>query len=311
MSAARVAMRDAFGEALLSMAERRQEMVVLDADVSSSTKTGLFGKKYPKRFFNIGVAEANMADIAGGMATCGLRPVISTFAIFIALKCTEQIRSTMCYNKLSVIMVGGYAGVSDSFDGASHQALADVAIMRSLPNLTVMVPGDSVEVGQCLAAALGLDGPSYIRLSRNPTPILFEGEEEFRVGKIRRIAKGDDVTLVVCGVPTYLAIEAAEKLRAEGVSVDLLEVSTIKPLDVETLVGSVSRTKRILTVEEHTVLGGLGSATAEALGRECPTKIDCIGIEDRFTETGPYDDLLNKYGISVDNIVRRVRRLLG
>ena len=311
MSEQTIAMRDAFGQALLDLADAYPQMVVLDADVSTSTKTQLFGNRYPERFFNVGVAEANMADIAGGMATCGLRPVISTFAIFIALKCSEQIRSTFCYNNLLVILAGGYAGVSDSFDGASHQSLMDLAIMRAMPNLTVMVPGDAVEVGQCMEAALNQAGPTYLRLSRNPTPVLFDKAAAFETGKIRQIKNGTDITLAVCGVPTFIAIEAAEKLETMGISVDLLEVSTLKPMDKDRLIQSVSKTQKIVTVEEHTIHGGLGSAVAEVLAREYPVKMEFVGIHDTFTETGPYPDLLTKYGISVENIINKARAILG
>ena len=266
MSDKSISMRDAFGQALLDMADKYPSLVVLDADVSTSTKTLKFGQQYPQRFFNVGVAEANMADIAGGMATCGLRPVISTFAIFISLKCTEQVRSTICYNNLPVILAGGYAGVSDSFDGGSHQSQADLAILRAMPNLTVTVPGDAVEVGQCLEAALNHEGPTYIRLSRNPTPVLFVQATPFKTGKIRTIKNGSDITLAVCGVPTYITVEAAKQLEHQGISVDLLEVSTIKPMDKDTLIQSVSKTKKILTIEEHNIHGGMGSAIAEVLG---------------------------------------------
>ena len=303
-------MRDAFGRALPDLAEPVGGLVVLDADVASSTKTLEFGKRYPERFFNIGVAEANMADIAAGMAACGLRPVISTFAIFIALKCTEQIRSTICYNRLPVVLAGGYAGVSDSFDGASHQSLTDLSVLRAMPNLTVTVPGDAVEAGQCLEQALKQPGPVYIRLSRNPTPVLFADAAPMEIGKIRTIRSGGDLTMAVCGVPTYMAIEAAAELEKAGISTDLLEVSTLKPMDAETLIASASKTGRVLTIEEHTIYGGLGSAVSEVLAGACPVRMDFIGIRDTFTETGPYVELLAAYGICTENIVRKARQLL-
>lgn len=305
------AMRETFGQALVDLARKFPEMVVLDADVSTSTKTLMFAGKYPQRFFNVGVAEANMVDIAGGMSTCGLRPVVSTFAIFISLKTSEQVRSTICYNNLPVILAGGYAGVSDSFDGASHQSLTDIAVMRAMPNLTVVVPGDPTEVSQALEQALERQGPTYIRLSRNPSPVLFENAEPFETGKIRTIKTGSDITIAVCGIPTFIAIEAAEKLEQLGVSVDLLEVSTIKPIDIDTLAKSVSKTGKIITVEEHNVHGGLGSAVAEAVGKHCPVKMDMIGFEDTFAETGPYMNLLTEYGISAENIVNRTKAILG
>jgi transketolase len=302
MSAPAVAMREAFGEALLSLAEKFPELVVLDADVSGSTRTCLFGAKYPDRFFNMGVAEANMTDVAAGMATCGLRPVVSTFAIFLGLKATDQIRNIICYNKLPVILAGNYAGTSDSFDGASHQSLIDISIMRAMPNMTVIVPVDGLELAQAVEAALRLDGPAYIRICRNPTPALFAGQEPFEIGKIRNLRHGDDLTIAVCGVPTFMAIEAADRLEKQGVSVDLLEVSTIKPIDVEALTESARRTQKVLTVEEHTVVGGLGSAVAEVLAQHAPSRMRMIGIQDTFTESGDWMGLMRKHGISTENI---------
>jgi len=306
-----LAMRDAFGQALLDFADAVPELVVLDADVSSSTKTGMFGEKYPDRFFNVGVAEANMAGIAAGLATCGLRPVISTFALFLALKCADQIRNDMCYNSLPVILAGGYGGLSDSFDGASHQAITDLAVMRAMPNMTVVVTADVAEVPQAIKQALKREGPTYLRLSRNPTPVMFDKGEELQIGKIRKMRDGSDLTIAVCGVPTYMALSASEKLAQQGVSVDLLEVSTIKPLDVDALVKSASKTGKVLAVEEHNIYGGLGGAVAEALSRECPVKMDFVGVQDCFTESGPYDELMVKYGISTEAIVEKAAKLAG
>jgi transketolase len=295
-------MRDAFGEALLALAMDHPEMVVLDADVATSTRTAVFGKAYPDRFFNMGVAEANMTDVAAGMATCGLRPIASTFAIFLDLKAADQIRNIICYNNLPVILAGNYAGLSDSYDGASHQSILDVAVMRAMPNMVVIVPGDAVELRQALELALRRDGPTYIRLCRNPTPVLFGDAEPLQVGKIRKLRDGADLTIAVCGVPTFMAIEAAAKLAARGVSVDLLEVSTIKPIDAEALTASARKTRKVLTVEEHTVCGGLGSAVAETLARRAPTLMRMIGIQDAFAESGDWADLMRKHGISADHI---------
>lgn len=311
MTTQHIAMRDAFGQVLLEFADTFPEMVVLDADVSSSTKTGMFGQQYPERFFNIGVAEANMIDIAGGMATCGLRPVVSAFALFIALKGADQVRNVVCYNNLPVVLAAGYAGLSDSYDGASHQSITDLAVMRTMPNMTVVVPADAVEVRQALQQALGRQGPTFIRMSRNPSPVLFEDDAALELGKIRKLRDGADLTLAVCGVPTAFAIEAAEQLVQQGTSVDLLEISTLKPLDIDALIQSTSKTGRVLTVEEHNVYGGLGSAVAEVLARRCPVKMDFVGVQDCFTESGPYTGLLAKYGISTETIIEKARGLLG
>ena len=311
MTAATIAMRDAFGSALLELAEVHPDMVVLDADVATSTRTAIFGKEYPERFFNVGVAEANMADIAGGMATCGLRPIVSAFGLFISLKCTDQIRNVIAYNNLPVVLAGGYAGFSDSYDGASHQAILDIAIMRAMPNLAVVVPADSVELKQALTQALVRNGPVYIRICRNATPTLFEDEPALVVGKIRKLRDGGDLTIAVCGVPTFMAIKAAERLAATGIDVDLLEVSTIKPIDVEALVASAGKTRRILTVEEHSVCGGMGSAIAEAVTAHCPATIEMLGIQDRFGESGDYMALLAKHGLTSANIEGRARAIVA
>jgi len=310
VNAPTVAMRDAFGEALVALAPDFPEMVVFDADVSTSTRTAAFGKQHPNRFFNVGVAEANMVDIAAGVATCGLRPVVSTFALFLTLKAADQIRNIVCYNKLPVVLAGNYAGLSDSYDGASHQSILDIAVMRAMPKMTVVVPGDGIELRQALAAALRRDGPAYIRICRNPTPVLFAGAPPLEIGKVRKLRDGNDLTIAVCGVPTSMAIEAADRLAQKGVSVDLLEVSTIKPIDAEALAASARKTGKILTVEEHTIHGGLGSAVAEVLARRAPARMSMIGIEDTFTESGAYDALLRKYGISVDHIESEALRLL-
>jgi transketolase len=310
MTAAPVAMRDAFGEALLALATEVPELIVLDADVSTSTRTAAFGKKYPDRFFNVGVAEANMVDIAAGMATCGLRPVVNTFALFLTLKAADQVRNIVCYNKLPVILAGNYAGLSDSYDGASHQSILDLAIMRAMPNLTVIVPGDGVELRQALATALRRNGPVYIRICRNPTPVLFADAPPLEIGKIRKLKEGNQLTIAVCGVPTSMAIEAADHLAQRGVAVDLLEVSTIKPIDAEALAVSARKTGKVLTVEEHTIHGGLGSAVAEELSQRAPARMGMIGIQDMFAESGDYNALLRKYGISVERIESEAMRLL-
>ncbi|MCP4399055.1 MAG: 1-deoxy-D-xylulose-5-phosphate synthase [bacterium] len=311
MSTQQIAMREAFGQALLELADEIPELVVLDADVSSSTKTIGFGQAYPDRFFNVGVAEANMVDIAGGLATCGLRPVVSTFALFLALKGADQIRNVVCYNNLPVVIAGGYAGLSDSYDGASHQSITDLAIMRALPNMTVVVPGDAVEVRQAVEQALRHKGPTFIRLSRNPSPVLFQQKDALKISKIRKLKDGTDLTVAVCGVPTDMAIQATEELASQGISVDLLEISTIKPLDKEALVESATKTGCVLTIEEHNILGGLGGAVAEVLAKHAPSKMDFIGVEDTFTESGGYDELMAKYGISTEAIVEKAGKLVG
>jgi transketolase len=306
-----ISMRDALGQALVDLAPEIPELVVLDADVSASTKTAAFAKAYPERFFNVGVAEANMADIAAGMATAGLRPVINTFALFLVLKCADQIRNTICYNNLPVVLAGAYGGLSDSFDGASHQAILDIAMLRALPNMVVLVPADAEETKQALKLALRRNGPTYIRGCRNETPVLFEGAAPLEIGKARKLREGSDLTIAACGVPVVMALEAADLLAKGGISVDLLAVASIKPIDEAALAASAKKTGAVLTVEEHNIVGGFGAAVAEVLAKRAPARMEFVGVQDRFTESGPYDALMKKYGITVEAIVAKAKALVA
>lgn len=301
-------MRDAFGAALVEIGKTNDKLMVLDADVSSSTRSGLFGKAYPDRFFNMGVAEANMVDVAAGMATCGYRPVVSAFAIFLALKATDQVRNVVCYNKLNVIIAGGYSGLSDSFDGASHQSLTDLAIMRAFPNLTVLAPADANDVAAVLEEALSIDGPVYIRMCRNPSPLM-EGKAPLKIGKASVVREGEDVTIGACGITLPMAAEAAEALAGKGVRAEVLDMGSIKPMDEEAVLASVGKTGCFLSVEEHSVKGGLGGAVAEVLIRKRPVPMGFVGVADCFTESGPYEPLLEKYGISAAAIVAAAEEL--
>jgi len=303
-------MREEYGRELLNLGERYRDLVVLDADVSSSTRSALFGKRFPDRFFNVGVSETNMVDIAGGLALCGLKPVVNTFAVFLSLKTAEQIRNVICYNKLPVILTGSYAGLSDSYDGASHQSVEDIAIMRAIPNLNIVVPADTAEMKQALNQLLKMNAPSYLRICRNPTRLMFEHDEPFVFGKMRVVKKGSDITIAACGIPVSMAIDAVAELESAGISAELLNVSTIKPLDTKTIIESVKRTKGIITVEEHSIIGGLGSAVAEVLMKHYPVPVDFVGIDDRFTETGSYPELLSKYDISKDSIIEKAKKLV-
>jgi len=304
-----ISMRQSFGEKLLELADKMPQLVVLDADVSSSTQTIHFGKKHPERFFNVGVAEANLVDLAGGLATTGLRPVASAFAIFLALKATDQIRNSICYNNLPIVLVGGYAGLSDSFDGASHQAITDIAIMRAMPNMKVIVPADGIEFARLLEESLTLDGPTYFRICRNESPVVIDKYPQVSFGKIQLLEEGTDITLAACGITVAMTLEAAEQLKSIGISAEVLNVSSIKPLDAEALIKSVSKTKHIITIEEHNVIGGLGGAVSECLMQNCLVKMDMIGLNDTFAETGTYEELLTKYGISVESIIEKVKKL--
>ena len=305
-------MRDTFGKALASLGAGRKDLVVLDADVSSSTKSSYFAKAYPERFFNVGVAEANMVDVAAGLATAGYRPVVNAFAIFLALKATDQIRNVLAYNALPVVLAGAYGGLSDSFDGASHQSITDIAIMRAIPRLRVLVPADGAEAVRALEYALECDGPVYIRLNRNESPVLAPRPAGMSVAEIRILRPGKDLTIAATGLCVSMALEAAERLAAVGISAEVLDVAAIKPLDIDTLAASVAKTGRLLAAEEHTITGGLGGACAEALAETgLRFAFARVGVADRFTESGPYGALLEKYGISAAAIIARAEALAG
>lgn len=310
MTAGSIAMRQAFGECLLELGEKLPELVVLDADVSNSTQTVHFGKKFPDRFFNVGVAETNMIDMAAGMASCGLKPVVSTFALFMALKGAEQIRNTISYNNLPVILAGGYAGLSDSFDGASHQCITDLAVMRALPGMQVIVPFDPAQVRQSLEYAIKADGPVYIRLCRNPVPSIPHNNRDFSIDQPIQLSVGDDLTMVVCGVPTFMACQAVEELRDAGHGIDLFALTTLKPFTGDPVYRSLEKTGKLLTIEEHSRIGGLRSAVLENVPNGLPIRSGHIAINDTYCESGPYLDLMEKYGISPASIIQKSINLI-
>ncbi len=304
-----MAMRDAFGKKLAELGATHPELVVLDADVSSSTKSAYFAKAFPQRFFNCGVAEGNMADVAAGLATCGYHPVINSFAIFLALKGTDQLRNVACYNNLPIIIAGAYGGLSDSFDGASHQSVCDIAIMRSLPNMQVLVPSDARQAEQALEYALQQKGPVYIRLNRNAMPDLPESDD-FASAKAIVVSQGKDLTIAANGITASKALEAAQVLSEQGIEATVLSVPFVKPLDGQGILHSALQSGRLLTVEEHVLMGGFGSAVSEVVARSGNAlQMDSIGLDDCFGETGPYEALLAEYGISAKNIADKARAL--
>lgn len=301
-----VAMRDAFGNKLAELGKTHDKLVVLDADVSSSTKSAIFGKAFPERFFNAGVAEGNMVGVAAGLATAGYHPVVNAFSIFLALKSTDQIRNVFCYNNLPIVIAGAYGGLSDSFDGASHQSITDIAIMRAMPNMEVIVPADSKQAEMALEYALTKKNPVYIRLNRNAMPEL-PVPADFGSGKVIKLREGKDVTIAANGITAAMAVEAGKLLAAKGVDAEILSMPFVKPLDGEGLAQSVSKTGRLVTVEEHNIVAGFGSACLESLApRKLAYDYVPVGVEDTFTETGPYDELLAVYGLSAAAIVGKV-----
>jgi transketolase len=304
-------MRLVFGETLCEAGDEFPGLVVLDADVSSSTQTKLFGLKYPERFFNFGIAEANMVGAAAGMAACGLIPVASTFAFLLALRAGDPVRSLIAYNRLNVKLAGGYAGLSDFADGASHQSVFDMAVLRSMPNMTVLAPSDVETTRGAVRAMLSYDGPVYLRLSRDNVGACHGGDESFEIGRARVLRDGSDVVLAVSGTLLPQVLAAADELEKSGISAAVVEFPTLKPFDGATLGRYARLAGAVVSVEEHTVLGGLGSAVAEYLSENCPVRLKRVGIADSFGESGKYDALLEKFGLTAPHIVRAAREAVS
>lgn len=303
--------RKAYGQALVEMGEHFPNMVVLSADVSNSDHSFMFEAVYPERFFNVGIAEQALVDVAVGMAHSGKLPVANTFAFLFATRALEQVRTHCAYGEANVKLAGAYGGLSDSFDGPTHQSESDLAILRSLPNLAVVVPSDPVSIRKLLKKTLEWPGPVYFRLCRNEViPVFHENNYDPEIGKGIVLMDGKDATIVCCGVLVARCIEAARQLARDGILVRVVEMHTLKPLDEELTVRCARETGALVTVEEHTVIGGLGGAVAEVLAARHPVPLERVGVADRFAETGPYDALLDRYGMSRADITSAVRRAL-
>ena len=307
----KIATRDAYGKALLTLGAENPKVVVLDADLSKSTKTADFGKKYPERFFNMGIAEANLIGTAAGLAAAGKIPFASTFAIFAVGRAFEQIRNSIAYPKLNVKIAATHSGITVGEDGGSHQAIEDVAIMRAVPNMVVLVPADGEETRQVILAAAKYNGPVYIRMGRLAVPLLFGEDYIFEIGKANVLKEGTDVSIMANGLMVAMALEAAVELATEGISVSVVNVASVKPLDEETIVRVAKQTKAVVTAEEHNIIGGLGSAIAEVLGEQLPTPMVRVGIRDTFGESGSPQELLEKYGLTKADLVKAVRAVLA
>ncbi|MGL4533701.1 MAG: transketolase family protein [Fusobacteriaceae bacterium] len=303
--------RQAYGEALVELGLKNKNVVVLDADLTKSTKTNLFQEKFPERHINVGIAEADMMGTAAGLATCGKIPFASTFAMFAAGRAFEQIRNTIAYPKLNVKVAPTHAGISVGEDGGSHQSVEDISLMRSIPGMIVLSPADATETKKMVFAAAEYDGPVYIRMGRLDTEVLFdEATYDFQIGLINTIKEGTDVTIAATGLMVERALKAAEFLAKEGISARVLNVGTIKPLDGDTILKAAQETKFIVTAEEHSVIGGLGSAISEFLGETHPTLIKKLGIYDKFGESGKGEQLLEKYNLTATRIVEMVKENL-
>jgi transketolase len=303
--------REIFGETVAALAETDPRIVMVDGDVASSTRADIFEKAHPDRFLEMGIAEQNMVGVAAGLATMGLVPFISTFVSFAVVRPLDQVRVLIAQTGANVKITPGYAGMFTGQTGMSHIIVDDLAIMRAMPGMVSVAPCDDVEAAQVLRWAAAYEGPCYVRLGRDATPRLFGDDHVFTFGKAKVVREGSDVTLISTGAQTARTVDAAELLAAGGIDAHVLHVATLKPLDVDAIVASAERTGRVITVEEHTVIGGLGGAVAEALGEHRPTRIQRIGLEDVHVQSGPNDALLDIYGLSAARVADRVRALLS
>ncbi len=308
----KVATRQSYGEALVELGAEHDDFVVFDADLAAATQTGKFKAAYPDRFFDAGIAEGNMMGLAAGVATTGRVAFASTFAMFAAGRAFEQVRNSIGYPHLNVKIGATHAGISVGEDGATHQCNEDIALMRAIPGMTVIVPSDDVEAKAAVRAAYEMDGPVYMRFGRLAVPVINDVPGyTFEVGRAKVLREGTDVTIVACGLMVQAALEAAEALAADGVSAEVINMHTVKPLDTETLVASAAKTGKVVTAEEHSVIGGLGSAVCDALAERCPVPVRKVGVGDVFGESGPAVALLAKYGLDAAGVERAVRALLA
>jgi transketolase len=305
-----IAARDAFGQALIDLGHVDPRVLVLDADVGSSTKASMFESAHPDRFLQIGIAEQNMVGIAAGLAHMGFVPFVNTLACFAAKRMTDQVRIMVAQPKLPVVVTGGYSGLLAGKTGKTHQSVQDAAIYRTMPGMAVVVPGDAVEVRKAVFAAAAYGKPVYLRLTRDPSPVIFGDDYDFQIGKAVLVREGSDVTVMTTGLMLPRAVEAADALAQEGISVHLLHVPSLKPLDEEAIVNAAEKTGLVVTAEEHSILGGLGGAVAECLCEHSPTLMKRIGIRDTFGESAPNDDLLIKYGLMPSDIAGAAKLLL-
>ncbi len=305
------ATRESYGEALAELAEKYDDLYVLDADLAAATKTGIFKKKYPERFIDCGIAEANMMGVAAGMAATGKKVFASSFAMFAAGRAFEIVRNSIGYPHLNVKIGATHAGISVGEDGATHQCNEDIALMRTIPGMTVINPADDVEAKAAVAAALEIDGPVYLRFGRLAVPVFNDKETyKFEVGKGVKLRDGNDVTIIATGLMVNEALNAADALKAEGISARVINIHTIKPIDRDIICKAAKETGVIVTAEEHSVIGGLGSAVADAVTECCPVPVVKIGVNDVFGHSGPAADLLKEFGLSAENIAEKAKYAL-
>ncbi len=307
----KMATREAYGKTLISLGETHPDLVVMDADLSGSTKTAGFAKAYPDRFFNMGIAEQNMYAAAAGLALSGKTVCASTFAMFAAGRAFEIIRNSIGYTKANVKICATHAGITVGEDGASHQTFEDIALMRTIPGMTVINPSDGVSAAKLLEQAVDMQGPCYVRLGRAAVPVFYDESDEIKLGRANTVRDGKDVTVIATGIMVAAAAEAAEALAAEGIDVRVIDIHTIKPIDEEAVIKAAEETGAIVTAEEHSVIGGLGSAVAEVIVKNAPVKMAMVGQQDTFGESGKPDELRKKYGMTAGDITAAVKSLLG
>ena len=298
------ATRESYGEALAELGDKYDNLYVFDADLAAATKTGIFKKKFPDRFFDCGIAESNMMGVAAGMAATGKIPFASTFAMFAAGRAFEQVRNTIGYPHLNVKIGATHAGISVGEDGASHQCCEDFALMRSIPGMVVICPADDIEARQAVKAAYKYEGPVYLRFGRLAVPVFHSEDYKFEIGKGEVIKEGSDVSIIANGLMVNEAIEAGKALEAKGISAEIINIATIKPLDEELVIKSAKKTGRVITVEEHNIIGGLGEAVCACLSENCPTPVKRIGVNDEFGHSGPAVELLKQFGLSAEHIAQ-------
>jgi transketolase central region len=299
------ATRQSYGEALLELGKENEKIVVLDADLSTATKTNLFAKEFPNRFFDMGIAEQNMITTAAGMATCGKIPYASTFAIFAAGRAYDQIRNSICYPKLNVKICATHAGITVGEDGATHQMIEDISLMRTIPNMTVISTSDDLETKWAVREASKINGPVYLRLSRLATPIIYDENQKFEIGKAIQIGNGTDGTIFATGVTVSEALKAQEQLKQKGIEVRVVDVHTIKPIDKEMVIKCAKETEKLVSIEDHNVIGGLGTAISEVLTDEYPAKLIRLGIKDTFGKSGKAEELMKYFKITAEDIVQK------
>ena len=304
----KIATRDSYGNALAELGTEHKDVVVLDADLAAATKTGVFKKAHPERFIDCGIAESNMMGVAAGLAAAGLVPFASSFAMFAAGRAFEQVRNSIGYPHLNVKIGATHAGISVGEDGATHQCNEDIALMRTIPGMVVINPSDDVEARAAVRAAYEHQGPVYLRFGRLAVPVINDRPDyKFELGKGVVLREGKDITIIATGLPVSNCLEAAEKLAADGIDAKVINIHTIKPLDEELVVAAAKETGKVVTVEEHSVIGGLGSAVCDVLAEKAPTKVMKIGINDTFGESGPAVELLKKYGLDTDSIYEKIK----